>query len=71
MYQGHGYFAALGATLLLQAALAGCSANAQRAPVAEAPVAVATTPSAMPEPRAPFEETPITPMESVGAPAAR
>ena len=66
MHNRLGLIAAVGITLLLDAALCGCSANAQPTQITGAS-AIATSYATMPEPRAPFDETPITPVESAGA----
>ena len=58
--------AALVITLLLTAAISGCSANARPTQSAQA-AAAPTSYASLPEPQAPFDETPITPVESAGA----
>jgi hypothetical protein len=60
--------AALGFTFLVAGGVSGCSSYVQAGPVAAAPAqALQVAYIAMPAPRAPFDETPITPMETVGA----
>ena len=58
--------AALGLACWLAAGSSGCSSDVQAGQAERAPVIVASH-SAMPEPQAPFDETPITPRETVGA----
>lgn len=61
-----GLVAALGFALACSAGVSGCSANAQASQAA--PVAIAASAYVgMPAPQAPFDETPITPVESAGA----
>ena len=61
-----GLIAALGFTALLASGLSGCSADAQ-ANLVSSTLTVASPYVAMPAPQAPFDETPITPVESAGA----
>ncbi|MBI3368046.1 MAG: hypothetical protein HY021_06245 [Burkholderiales bacterium] len=58
--------ATIGMALLFAVASSGCQSNVQARPVHPAQAAVGSG-SAMPAPKAPFDETPITPMETVGA----
>ena len=61
-----GLAAAFALTLVFAASLSGGSSAVQAGAIA-APAVALSVYAAMPAPKAPFDETPITPVESAGA----
>ena len=59
----------LGLSILLTMAVSGCSSHVQVSQATYATAARAST-TGMPAPQAPFDETRITPVETVGASSA-